>query len=188
LGIGVLLSVPAVAADSYTIDRAHSEALFKIRHLVSHVSGRFKQFSGTIQIEPDAAEASSVKLVIEAASIDTDNDRRDQHLRSEDFFWVEKHPEITFTSSAIRPASGSRYIVTGTLTMRGVSKQIELPVDFLGFVKDAWGNDKAGFSLQTTINRKDFGIEWNQALDQGGFVLGDEVQVEFNIQAQRQQP
>ena len=186
LTVAVLLAGPAFAADTYTIDKSHSEAIFKVRHLVSKVSGRFKEFTGTIRIEPDQPEASSVEFSIQVASIDTANDRRDQHLRSEDFFWADQHPEITFESTAIKPAGEDAYAVTGTLTMRGVAKTVTLPVKLLGFVKDPWGNHKAGFSVETSLNRKDYGIVWNKALDQGGVLLGDEVEIEINLEATKE--
>jgi polyisoprenoid-binding protein YceI len=183
LTVATLLAGTAFAGDTYTVDKAHSEALFKVRHLVSKVSGRFGEFTGTIRIEPDKPEASSVEFAIKVASIDTDNEQRDQHLRSEDFFWADKHPEITFKSASIEAKGGDRYAVSGTLTMRGVAKQVTLPVTLLGFVKDPWGNEKVGFALETTLNRKDYGIVWNKALDQGGVLLGDEVEIEINLEA-----
>src|SRR5262249_38631640 len=141
--------VPAADPETYTIDKAHSEAAFQVRHLVTRVRGRFKDFGGTIRLEPAHPERSSVAFAIEAASIDTDVPDRDAHLKSPDFFDVEKFPTITFVSSQIQPAGGDRYQVTGTFTMRGVSKEITLPVTFLGFAKDPWGNEKAGFELET---------------------------------------
>jgi polyisoprenoid-binding protein YceI len=190
LSIAVALSLagPALAAETYTVDTSHSEVQFKIRHLVSRVSGRFNDFAGTIQIEQGKPGASSVAFSIEAASVDTKNEKRDQHLRQEDFFWTEKYPKITFESSSIEPAGEDTYAVTGTLTMRGVSKRVTLPVRFLGAAKDPWGNEMAGFSLTTTLDRKEYGIEWNKALDQGGFLLADEVEVEINLEATKQKP
>ena len=186
--VASVLAGPAFAVDTYTIDRGHSEALFKIRHLVGRVSGRFGDFGGTIRIEPGKPEASSVEFVIKAASIDTDNEQRDQHLRAEDFFWTEKHPEIVFKSSAIRTTGQDAFEVAGTLTMRGVSKQVTLPVRLLGFAPDPWGNEKVGFTLNATLNRKEYGVEWNKALDRGGLLLGDEVEVEINLEAAKQKP
>jgi len=186
VAVAFLLAGPAAAADTYSVDATHSEVTFSIRHLIGRVSGQFRDFSGTVTVEPGQPSSSSVSFAIQAASIDTGNERRDTHLRSDAFFWVEKYPEITFTSSAIEAAGGDSYKVTGTLTMRGVSKQVVLEVKLLGFAKDPWGGERAGFSLETTLNRKDYGIEWNQALDQGGFLLGDEVAVEINIEAVKQ--
>ena len=178
----------ARAAEVYTVDKVHSQAAFTVRHLVTKVGGRFTDFAGTVRIDRETPEASSVELTIQASSIDTANDDRDKHLRSEDFFHVEKYPQITFRSTRIEPKGGDLYHVTGTFTMRGVSEEITLPVRFFGFVKDPWGNEKAGFGTEYTLNRKDYGIVWNKALDAGGFILGDEVEVEISLQLQKQKP
>ncbi|HSN56413.1 MAG TPA: YceI family protein, partial [Candidatus Sulfomarinibacteraceae bacterium] len=121
-------------------------------------------------------------FTIQAASIDTRNADRDKHLRSADFFDVENHPLITFTSSKITRTGDNEFAVTGTLMMHGVSKTVTLPVTFLGEAKDPWGNTKAGFEIETTLDRKDYGIIWNKALDAGGLLLGDEVEVEISLQ------
>jgi len=123
-----------------------------------------------------------VEFTINATSIDTDNADRDKHLKSPDFFDVEKNPTISFKSTKVTPAGTNKYSVDGALTMRGVSKQVTLPVEFLGFGKDPWGNDRAGFAVETNLNRKDYGLLWNKALDQGGFVLGDDVKVVINLE------
>jgi polyisoprenoid-binding protein YceI len=172
----------ALATDSFTIDKAHSDVSFKVRHLMSTVTGRFDEFDGVIEVDFQNLTASSVNFTIAAASIDTANADRDKHLRSADFFDVEKHPEITFASSKITKMDDSTFAVTGTFTMHGVSKSITLPVKYLGEIKDPWGNTKAGFELTTTLNRKDYGISWNKALDAGGFILGDDVAVTINLQ------
>ena len=172
--------------ETHTIDKAHSEAAFQVRHLVTRVRGRFRDFSGTIRIDRARPERSSVEFSIDAASIDTDVADRDAHLKSPDFFDVQRFPKITFVSSVVRPAGGGRYDVGGTLTMRGVSKDVTLPVAFLGFAKDPWGNEKAGFELETKLNRKDFGMVWNAALDNGGVFLGDEVSVAINLETLRE--
>lgn len=180
--------LPAQAADTYTVDTTHSDVSFQIRHLVSQVRGRFNDYSGTITMDPANLAKSSVEFKIKAASIDTQLPDRDKHLRSEDFFAVEKFPEITFKSKKITAAGKDRYNVLGTLTMRGVSKDVTLPVTFLGGVKDPWGNEKAGFATETTLNRKDFGIVWNAALDNGGVVLGEDVKVDINLEVQKPKP
>jgi polyisoprenoid-binding protein YceI len=182
-------AVPAAAAQqAYTIDPDHSEASFQVRHLFTQVRGRFSSFGGTIELDPDNLEASKVDFTIEAGSIDTDNEKRDGHLKSEDFFYVEKHPDITFVSDSIEKTGESTYDVTGTLTMRGVSKRVTLPVELLGIGTDPWGNTRAGFSTETTVDRQEYGINWNQALDQGGYLLGDDVEVQVNIEAIYQAP
>jgi polyisoprenoid-binding protein YceI len=183
---------PAVAQDTWSVDKAHSEVTFQIRHFVTKVRGRFTDFSGTIVANAAKPEASSVEFAIKAASIDTDNEFRDKDLRSANFFDVEKFPEITFKSTKVSPAGKDSYAVTGLLTMCGVSKEIVLPVTYLGSMptKDREGREaaKGGFATSLTLNRKDFGITWNRALDTGGFMLGDEVIVEINIEANKQIP
>jgi len=183
--IAITAAVPAGAADNWTLDLAHSETTFTVRHLLSKVSGRFDKFDGRIVTDAAKPETSSVEFTIETASIDTNNEKRDAHLRSADFFDAEKHPTITFKSTRVEALGQNRFNVTGDLTMRGVTKPITLPVEFLGTQKDPWGNEKAGFALQTTLNRKDYGIVWNQTLDTGGYLLGDDVQVTINIEAVR---
>jgi polyisoprenoid-binding protein YceI len=171
-------------AETFTVDGVHSDATFQIRHFVSKVRGRFGQFDGTLMLDRAHPEASSVEFRIKAASINTDNANRDTHLRSADFFDVEKNPEITFKSSKVAARGQNQFDVTGTFTMRGVSKEITVPVTFLGFM-DAGQTEKAGFEVNTVINRKDYGILWNKALDAGGAVLGDDVQVSLNIEANK---
>jgi polyisoprenoid-binding protein YceI len=178
----VTAALPAAAADTYTVDGAHSNVKFKIRHLVSKTSGEFATFDGRIVADWENLDNSKVELTIDAVSIDTGNADRDKHLRSADFFDVEKYPKISFTSSKITRIEGRTYNVLGTLTMHGVAKEVNLPVTFLGEMQDPWGNTKAGFELETTINRKDFGITWNKAMDTGGVILGDEVEIEVNLE------
>ena len=182
-------ALSAFAGDVYVADKAHSEARFEIRHMVSHVSGKFNDVAATVNADPANAAASSVDFSIKAASIDTGNENRDKHLRSADFFDVEKSPEITFKSTAIKPtAKKNVYDVTGDLTMHGVTKHVTLPVEFLGFGKDPGGNTRAGFVVKTTLNRKDYGINWNKALDEGGVLLGEDVDVTVNLETVKQKP
>jgi len=170
------------AADTWAIDKAHSEVNFKIKHLMSKVTGRFADFDATITTDFNNLGASGVTFTIQAASIDTANADRDKHLRSPDFFDVEKFPTITFTSSKITKTGDDSFDVTGILTMHGVSKEITLPVTFLGAGQDPWGNTKAGFEITTTLSRTDYGIVWNKALETGGFLLGNEVEVTINLE------
>jgi polyisoprenoid-binding protein YceI len=176
-------TVAAAAADTYGVDKTHSEVLFSVKHLVSKVSGQFQDFAGTIVIDRAKPEASSAEFTIKATSISTKESRRDDHLRSPDFFDVAQFPEITFKSTKVTPKGKDAFEVAGDLTMHGVTKPVLLAVSFLGDIKDQMGNDKAGFEATTTINRKDFGVLWNKALDQGGFVLGDDVKVTVNLEA-----
>lgn len=184
--LGTFTALPAEAAQVHTIDPTHSEVSFQVRHLVTQVRGKFKEYEGTIDLDPANLEKSKVEFRIQAASIDTALPDRDKHLRSEDFFFVEKHPEIMFQSRQIKATGKNTYAVTGPLTLRGVTKIVTLPVTFLGQVRDPWGNVKAGFELETTINRKDYGIIWNTALDNGGVVLGDDVKIAINLETQLQ--
>jgi len=184
--VASLAAAAALSAETYTIDKNHSDASFQIRHFASKVRGRFGDFEGTIQADPAKPEASSVVFTIKTASIDTNQPDRDKHLRSADFFDAEKFPEITFKSSKFTPAGKDKYDVTGTLTMHGVSKEITLPVTFLGSMKDPRGNEVASFELETKLNRKDFGINWNKTLDNGGVMLSDDVDVTISLETKKQ--
>lgn len=177
-------ALPALA-DVYTIDKGHSEVSFQVRHLVTQVRGNFNDYQGTINLDPANLERSSVDFQIKADSIDTNLPDRDKHLRGEDFFSTEKYPQITFKSKSVKKTGKDTYDVAGTLTMRGVSKDVTLPVTFLGTVKDPWGNEKAGFATDLTLNRKDYGINWNAALDNGGVVLSDDVKISINLETQK---
>jgi polyisoprenoid-binding protein YceI len=178
LACGVSL---AAAQGTYSIDTTHSFVGFNVRHLVSKTSGEFTEFSGTIVADFENLDGSSVEFTIDAASIDTRDEERDGHLRSPDFLDVEKYPEITFTSSKITMVNDTTFAVAGTLTMRGVAQQITLMADFLGEMT-AMGNTRAGFGLTTEINRRDWGVSWNRALDAGGFVLGNDVEINIALE------
>jgi polyisoprenoid-binding protein YceI len=189
LALALTLSASAAfSQDVYNVDKVHSDVTFKVRHFVSKVTGRFDDFSGAISIVPGKPGASSVEFAIKSASINTGVPARDTHLKSADFFDVEKNPEITFKSTKISPAGGDTYNVTGLFTMHGTQRELTLPVDFGGTVTDQRGTEKAGFSLTTKLNRKDYGIVWNQTLDSGGLMLGDEVEITINIEANKSKP
>jgi polyisoprenoid-binding protein YceI len=176
-----LLAALPLSADTFTVDPSHSEVTFQIRHLVTQVRGRFNDFSGTIRMDPKNVANSSVEFQIKAASIDTNSPDRDKHLRTADFFDVEKYPQITFKSKSVKPTGKDTYNVTGTLTMHGVSKEITLPVTYLGQASMR-GTTRAGFAATTTLNRKDYGVAWNRALEAGGAILGDDVKVDINLE------
>jgi polyisoprenoid-binding protein YceI len=180
--LSLLLMPTALAAETWGVDRTHSEVSFRIRHFVSWAAGRFNDYAATIELDPDNLEHSSVEFVIQARSVNTDNETRDEHLRSEDFFWVRKYPTLSFKSGRIRRIGGDSYEVTGTMSIRGVEKLMTVQVEFLGFLKDPWGGERAGFESSFTIDRKDFGMEWNEALDTGGVILGDEVKITLNLE------
>ena len=187
--LSLALLAGAVQAETYTVDKAHSEVLFSVRHMgVSKVTGRFNEFTGVVNGDPAKAQEASVEFTIKATSIDTNDAGRDKHLRSADFFDVEKFPEITFKSSKVTAKGQNQYDVTGTLTMHGVAKEVTLPVTLAGPVKDPRGNEKVGFEATAKLNRKDYGISWNRALDAGGVVVSDEVQVTINLEAAKAKP
>jgi polyisoprenoid-binding protein YceI len=172
-----------VATATYKIDPAHSEVFFQVRHLVTKVRGRFSDFEGTIDYDSDNPAASAVTFSVNTASIDTNVADRDTHLRSADFFAADQHPTLTFRSRRIVKNSGDRFDVVGDLTLRGTTKEVVLPVTFLGHATDPWGGKRIGFEAETTVNRKDYGLNWNAALETGGFLVGDEVKVSLAIQA-----
>jgi polyisoprenoid-binding protein YceI len=173
----------AVSTRTYAVDKAHSEAAFEVRHLLSRVRGRFADFDGTIEFDPDVPGAGSVEVTIQAASINTTEPARDAHLRSADFFSVDEYPVLTFVSRQVIPRSPAEFDVVGDLTIRGVTRPVTLSATYLGAAKDPWGHDKIAFEAETRLNRKDFGLHWNAALETGGFLVGDEVRVQLSIQA-----
>jgi polyisoprenoid-binding protein YceI len=183
----VLVATTSARAEplAYKIDVDHSGVGFSIRHFVSNVPGRFTDFNGTIRYDRQNPAASGVELTVRAASIDTANNDRDDHLRSADFFDVEKFPTFTFTSTSVTPKSAKTFEVTGDITLRGVTKRITIPATYLGLVQAPRG-EKIGFEATFTLNRKDFGISWNRVLDTAGAVLGDEVKITIEIEANRE--
>ena len=187
----LLASTAAFAEEAtYEIDHAHSSIVFKIRHMFSKVPGRFKKFSGTITVDPDVRDSVNATATIDVASIDTDEPKRDDHLRSPDFFDVAKFPTMTFKGGKLTDinADHTKGKLTGELTIRDVTKPVVLDVEWFGKGKDPFGNEKIAFAGTTTLNRKDFGIIWNKTLDSGGYLVGDDVQVEISVEAQIPKP
>lgn len=170
---------------AWAIDPKHSEVTFRIRHFVTKVRGRFTDWSGTINGDPQDWSTGTVAVVIKAASINTGNDNRDADLRSAHFFSVDTFPEITFTSSKVE-VSGESISITGDLTMRGITRPVVLQGNYLGLAPEK-PREKVGFEASTTINRTDYGIIWNRAVEGGGMMLGDEVEISISIEANRQQ-
>jgi polyisoprenoid-binding protein YceI len=168
---------------TYNIDKAHSEATFQVRHLLTKVRGRFSDFAGTIQYDEARPENSLVEFTIQATSIDTNEKDRDTHLRSADFFEVEQFQTLTFQSRSIARKGANQFNLTGDMTIHGVTRQVSFDVEFLGKAKDPWGNERIAFEAETTVNRKDYGLHWNAALETGGFLVGDEVKISLSIQA-----
>jgi len=173
----------ASTVKTYAIDKSHSEVTFQVRHLITKVRGHFEDYAGTIEFDAANPANSKVNVTIQVASIDTKDAQRDGHLKSDDFFSAEKFPTITFVSTKITPKGGEDFQVEGDLTIRDVTKSVVLPVTHLGTAKDPWGNLKLAFEGETTINRKEFGLNWNAALETGGFLVGDDVKIGLQIQA-----
>ena len=173
----------ATAVRTFQVDKSHSEVDFQVRHLLTKVRGRFTDYSGTIEFDAEHPAQSKVDFTIQAASIDTAEPKRDAHLRGDDFFAAEQFPTLTFKSTKITPKKGDLYDVEGDLTIRGTTRRVVLPVTHLGTARDPWGNEKLAFEAETTIDRKDFGLTWNAALETGGFLVGDEVKISLQIQA-----
>lgn len=173
-----------VGIKSLTIDTTHSSVGFVVRHMiVSKVRGQFGAFKGTIAYDPARLERSTVEVEIDAASIDTREPKRDAHLRSADFFDVEKFPTLAFRSTGVKRTNDDTLEVTGDLTMHGVTRPVTLVVDELGGGKDPWGNDRLAWSARVSVNRKDWGLNWNQLLEAGGVLVSDKIDIELEIQA-----
>jgi polyisoprenoid-binding protein YceI len=169
---------------TWNIDAAHSTVGFTIRHMVfAKVRGRFGKYEGTLRIDEDDVTRSSVDVTIDAGSIDTGNPDRDTHLRSAEFFEVEKFPELRFRSTRVEGDARGTLRVTGELTIRDVTREIVLEADFAGRGVDPWGNARIGYVAKASIDRKDFGLRWNQVLEAGGVLVGDRVELEFDVQA-----
>jgi len=169
------------------VDPGHSNIQFSISHMViSEVTGKFSTYEGTVLSDkPDFSDAK-INFTIKVNSVDTDNEKRDQHLVSADFFDAEKYPEITFKGKSLKKVSDNKYKLTGSLTMHGVTKTIVLDVKYGGTVKDPWGNTKAGFKITGIIKRYDFGLKYNSTLEAGGLMIGEEVDLVCNIEVAKQ--
>jgi len=179
-----LLIPAATSADEFQVDPAHSQILFKVRHLgISTVTGEFKDFTATFDLDPANLASLKAEADIDAASVDTREADRDTHLKSADFFDVANHPRIRFTSKRAELVSGNKVKLEGDLTIRGVTKPVVLEAEYGGSVKDARGNDRAAFTAETTVNRKDFGVSWSRVLDGGGLVVGDDVVIQLELEA-----
>lgn len=177
-----MTSIPNFVAGTWDIDAAHSDVSFVVRHMmVSKVRGRFEQVSGEI-VTGDSIEDSTVNATIDVTSISTGNEQRDGHIRSADFFEVESYPEWTFTSTGVL-AKGDDHVLAGDLTIKGVTKPVELDLEVNGFGPDAWGGTRAGFTATTTIKRSDFGVDIAMPMEGGGVVVSEKVGIELEIQA-----
>ena len=183
LAAAALLATATITAagESYRIDRNGSEVSFAVRHITGPVRGAFTEFGGTVDLDAGRPERSSVEFRIKAASVDTRNEKRDAHLRSADFFDVTRYPEIVFTSTKVAAITAATFNVSGRLTIRGITRDVVLQVTQLGDADQA----QVGFKTATTFNRKDYNITWNRALDTGGWVLADEVEVSVSLRTVR---
>lgn len=172
---------------NWIADNAHSEILFKVRHMMmTNVKGEFRVFDATVTSNGNAFADAMIDVSIDTSSILTNSEDRDNHLKSEDFFDVEKHNKITFKSTSMTPKDKENYIVKGDLAIKGVVKEIEIEVAFGGILKDPWGGERAGFSVTGELNRKDFGLNWNTALEAGGVLVGDTVKFNAEVQFVKQ--
>lgn len=184
IALATLLSPVASGATAYKVDPEHTTVGFTVRHLLTRVRGHFARFEGRIDFDSANPEKTKVEGTIEAASIDTNVEERDKDLRSARFFDVEKFPKITFvsTKAVVSGKDAKSGKLHGNLTMHGITKPVVLDVTYAGEATDPWGNRRAGFSASTTINRKDFGLTWNETLETGGLLVGDEVTIEIDAE------
>lgn len=172
---------------NWAIDTMHSEVLFKVKHLViSTVTGSFNRFSATLEADKEDFTDAKVSFTADIDSIDTNNEQRDGHLKSDDFFNAEKYPKLSFTSTSLEKKSGSDYVLKGNLTIRDNTKAVELAVDFGGVAKDPYGQTKVGFEATGKINRKEFGLTWSAVTEAGGIVVSDEIKLMLNVQFVKQ--
>jgi polyisoprenoid-binding protein YceI len=180
----VLMATASTQAQTkWALDNSHTNVKFTVTHLViSEVDGHFKTFTGSMTAaKPDFTDAQ-IDFSVDIASINTDNEQRDNHLKSDDFFNAEKYPKMTFKSTSMKKLSGNRYELTGNLTIRDVTKKVTFAVTYGGTTKDPWGNTKAGFKATTTINRLEYGLKWNTLTEAGGAVVGPDVTININVE------
>ncbi len=171
----------------WVVDPTHSEILFKVKHLmITNVKGEFRKFKGEVLSSGNSFSDAKIMVSIDAASVFTNNNDRDTHLKSGDFFDVENHKELSFSSTGLKKVDDETYKLTGLLTIKGISNEVTLDVEFGGINKDPWGNEKAGFSVSGKFNRKDWGLNWNAALETGGVLVSDEVRLNAEVQLVKQ--
>ncbi|MEO8108020.1 MAG: YceI family protein [Actinomycetes bacterium] len=176
-----------ITTGTWAIDASHTRVGFAAKHaMIAKVRGQFSEFSGSLTLDGAAPENSKALVTIDAGSISTGSDDRDAHLRSGDFLNVDEHPEITFTSTGVRHSGGDDFVMVGDLTIRGTTLPVELAVDLEGLATDPFGNERIGFAGATTINRKDFGLTWNAALEAGGVLVSDKITITLDVSAIKQ--
>ncbi|KUG26597.1 ycei like family protein [hydrocarbon metagenome] len=184
----LLFAVLTVSAQTnWSFDKSHSKIGFTVSHMViTDVDGKFNEYEGTVVTEGEDFEGAHVNFTIEANSINTDNERRDNHLRSDDFFAADEYPQITFAGKSMKKVSENKYELVGDLTIRGITKEIKLDVTHNGTVQDPWGNTKAGFKLAGSLDRFEYGLKWNTAIEAGGLVVGKTVYLNIDIQLKKE--
>ena len=184
----LLVFASLARAEKWELDISHSSVGFSVRHMVvTKTHGKFNEFTGYIDFDGKNVEKGSVEITVQIASIDTDNKKRDDHLRSPDFFDAEKFSTMTFKSKKVIKGSGREFKLVGDLTIKGVTKEVTFDCEFNGVINDPMGNTRAGFSAVTKINRRDFNVKWSKSLDAGGLVVGDEVKINLEIEAVKTQ-
>jgi polyisoprenoid-binding protein YceI len=167
----------------WDIDPSHSHVGFRIRHLVTKVNGQFDKFKGSLNFDEKSLKDLSALADIDTSSVNTNEPKRDTHLKTADFFDVEKFPSMTFKSTGVKNLKGSQFQLVGDLTLHGITKPVTLDVEMGGVTQDPWGGTRSGFSAKGMLNRKDYGMVWNKALDNGGFLVGDEVEIDIEVEA-----
>lgn len=183
----LFLAVSVFAQTNWTVDKSHSKVGFSVSHLViAEVEGKFNNFDGNISTNGENFEDAKIDFTVDVNSIDTDNEGRDKHLKSDDFFNAEKFPKITFKGKSMTKVGDKKYKLIGDFTMRDVTKEIALDVKFNGTTKDPWGNIKAGFKITGEVNRFDYGLKWNKTVETGGLVVGDIVTLTINLELAKQ--
>lgn len=191
---GALVALAAISAwlaaavgftAEYTVDAAHSTVGFSVRHLAGRTKGVFRDFTGSFTFDPQKPDAVKGSFTAKAGSIDTGNAKRDDHLRSGDFFDVEKHPALTLVPVSVKPAGPGKYLLLADVTLRGVTKRVPIDLAHLGSEKSPWGQTADGFTAKGVLNRKDFGLGWNKVLESGSLLVGEEVTLEFELEAIR---
>ncbi len=182
LAVAFMFGMSTQAAD-WNLDPVHSAIEFSVRHLaISKIKGKFKEFEAKMVFDGKAVENGSAEFTIQVASIDTENEKRDNHLKSSDFFAAEENPTITFKSKKISAVKDGKFQITGDMTMRGVTKEVTFDCELHGVVQGPGGNTRAGFSAETTINRHDFGVSWSKTLDAGGLIVGNDVKLSLELE------
>jgi polyisoprenoid-binding protein YceI len=174
------------AQTNWSVDNGHSNVKFTVTHMiVSEMEGYFKTYSGKITSTTDDFQDAKIEFTVDVNSINTDDEKRDGHLKSDDFFNVEKFPTMKFKSTSFKKVNGKNYVLEGELTIRDVTKKVKFDVVYNGTAKDPWGNTKAGFKIKTKINRFDYGLKWNAAVEAGGLVVSNEVEIAVNLELKK---